>query len=67
MQITFKDDAVKQGQVWSNMDRKEFRIINITEIENRTWVHYINTKTGQEYSCYKESFESRFSPVLNRS
>ena len=67
MQIIFKENVVKEGYVWSGMDQKEFRIINITEIEDHTWVHYINIKTGQEYSCYKDSFEARFTPVTNRS
>lgn len=67
MQIIVKENAVKKSQVWSGRDRTEFRIIDITEIEDHTWVHYINIKTNQEYSCYKDSFEARFTPVLNRS
>lgn len=67
MQIVVKENVVKKEQVWSGIDQKEFRIIDVTEIEDHTWVHYINIKTSQEYSCYKDSFEARFTPVLNRS
>jgi hypothetical protein len=56
---------VEAGQIWESID-KEFRVIEIVEIERNTWVHYIQEKTGQEYSCYLESFVNRFKPVLNR-
>jgi len=56
---------LKEGQIW-NSSNTEFRIIKVINIDNNTWVHYINEKTGQEYSCYQESFVSRFNQVLNR-
>ena len=58
---------IESGQVWGTIDRKEFRVIDVVDVGNNTWVHYINEQTGQEYSCYKESFESRFTPLLNRN
>ena len=58
---------IKTGQLWESLDRKEFRVIDIVDVEGKTWVHYINQQTGQEHSCYEESFESRFTPVLNRN
>lgn len=57
---------VKSGQLWESIGGPEFRIINVTEVEDHTWVHYRNEKTGQEYSCYQESFVGRFSQVVNR-
>jgi len=58
---------IESGQIWGTVDRKEFRVIDVVDIDSKTWVHYINEHTGQEYSCYKESFESRFTQVLNRN
>lgn len=54
---------LKQGDLWASADQTKFRIINIVDVDNHTWVYYRNEKTGQEYSCYKESFEQRFSPT----
>jgi hypothetical protein len=58
---------IKTGQLWESLDRKEFRVIDIVNVEGNAWVHYINQQTGQEHSCYEESFKSRFNPVLNRN
>ena len=58
---------IESGQFWSTIDQKEFRVIDVVELGEHTWVHYINESTGVEYSCYKESFEARFQPISNRS
>ena len=58
---------IEPGQIWTTIDRKEFRVIDVVDVGNHTWVHYIDERTGHEYSCYKESFESRFAPILNRN
>ena len=56
---------VKQGSLWSGGDKK-FRVINIVEADGHTWVHYRDELKGwdqsqaKEYSCYLESFVSRF-------
>lgn len=55
---------VKQGSRWSTNDRKTFRVIEVVIIEGHVWIHYINEQTGNEYSCYRESFESRFTEIL---
>jgi hypothetical protein len=39
--------------------------MSIVEADSHVWVHYRTEKPGpsgtpQEYSCYQESFESRF-------
>ena len=56
---------IKNGSKWSGIDGKVFVVINIVEQNGHTWVHYRNDKpaengTPQEYSCYQESFLSRF-------
>ena len=53
----------KQGEVWVSSDHMRFRVIEVVKVDDHMWVYYRNEKTGQEYSCYQESFEQRFSPV----
>jgi len=56
---------VKEGQIWGNID-KEFKVVLIEQLEGNTWIHYVNEKTGQPYSCFEESFVTRFSQIVNR-
>jgi hypothetical protein len=56
---------VKTGSKWSGSDNTTiFRVIQVVEIEDHTWVHYIKENapedSNREYSCYEESFLSRF-------
>lgn len=53
---------VKQGTKWSSTDGKEFVVIHVIEKEDHTWVHYRENCRDEprEYSCYIESFLSRF-------
>ena len=57
---------IETGQIWEDIGNK-FRVIEVGSIDDHTWIHYKNQQTGQEYSCYQESFESRFKPILNRN
>lgn len=55
---------IKEGSQWQGSDfRKIFTVIHLVEIEGKTWVHYRDDE--REYSCYQESFEDRFKPILN--
>jgi len=56
---------VEKHQVWTS-NRDEFVVLQVIDLNGQTWVHYRNMKTGQEHSCYADSFELRFSPALNR-
>jgi hypothetical protein len=56
---------VKQGSKWiSNNGNDRYHVIHIIELEGHTWVHYIKENAPEdstrEYSCYIESFLSRF-------
>jgi hypothetical protein len=55
---------VKQGSRWGSPEGKEFVVIHVIEKEGHTWVHYRDNgkDENREYSCYVESFLSRFSP-----
>ena len=52
---------IKQGSRWTGGDRKVFTVISVVELEGHTWVHYRDDT--KEYSCYQESFLSRFTPL----
>lgn len=56
---------IKEGSKWSGNDGKVFIVLHTIEQDGHIWVHYRSEKitesgTPQEYSCYQESFESRF-------
>ncbi len=61
---------VTTGSVWGTSDGKRFRVISVTDIEGHTWVYYRqdfgyakSVSECKEYSCYLESFVSRFSQL----
>ena len=58
---------IKQGSKWDDGNGKVFRVIQVVEVEGHIWIHYINDhlleNQNREYSCYQESFLSRFTPL----
>ena len=48
---------------------KEFRVLSRTVLDGNIWIHYIRDdkdyKEINEYSCYEESFLSRFRQIPN--
>lgn len=56
-----KKTVLPGSRWWSGTD-KRFVVINVTEVEGNTWVHYRDEKGSEpkEYSCYLESFLDRF-------
>ena len=50
---------IKRGSLWTSADDKEFAVIDVVETDGHTWVHYRDTKTCKEFSCYEESFVFR--------
>jgi hypothetical protein len=60
---------IKEGSVWSGSDKK-FRVLSVVETNGHTWVHYREEPQRgkplselKEFSCYQESFLSRFNPI----
>ena len=57
---------VKEGSKWvSNSGSNDrFHVIHVIELQGHTWIHYIKENAPEdstrEYSCYEESFLSRF-------
>jgi hypothetical protein len=60
---------VKVGSKWVGNENHTFRVIQVVEIDGHTWVHYIKENapedSNREYSCYMESFLSRFREQSN--
>ena len=57
---------IKQGSCWTGSDHnKKFVVINEIVIEGVVWVHYRDAvgDPPKEYSCYRESFLSRFTAL----
>ena len=59
---------IKEGSKWWAGCDKKFVVLHVIEQDGHTWVHYRDEKNRlsesgpREYSCYVESFLSRFSP-----
>ena len=56
---------VKKGSKWWTSEGKKFVIIDEVVIEGLVWIHYREAEGDppKEFSCYKESFMSRFTPL----
>ena len=58
--------AITVGSRWGASNSKQFIVLSIVTIEGYTWVHYReddNKENSKEYSCYLDSFLSRFSEL----
>jgi hypothetical protein len=64
---------VETGSRWWDGRGTYFHVLDVLDIEGKTWVHYIKEGnmsherlSGEnEYSCYVESFVSRFTRVTD--
>jgi len=56
---------VKEGSRWWSAEGKKFHVIHRIELEGHIWIHYISEdkENPKEYSCYEESFLSRFTQL----
>ena len=58
---------VKVGSKWVGNENNIFRVIHVIELDGHTWIHYIKDNApedlNREYSCYEESFLSRYREV----
>lgn len=55
----------KVGSTWWSNDGKKFHVMAVIELEGHVWVHYEqdNVKAPREFSCYLESFLSRYTEI----
>ena len=58
---------VRDGSKWSGSDGRVFVVINTAVLEEHRWIYYRAEQPVDghpaEYSCYEESFLSRFTPL----
>jgi hypothetical protein len=56
---------IKKDSRWWTSEGKKFVVIDEIVIEGVAWVHYRDGlgDPPKEYSCYRESFLQRFSPL----
>ena len=58
---------IKEGSKWVGNGDSIFRVIDVIKLEDHTWIHYIKENaledSNREYSCYEESFLSRFREI----
>ncbi len=57
---------IKQGSRWVGGGyRQVFIVLSVVHTDGAIWVHYRdeNGDPPREYSCYKDSFLSRFTPL----
>jgi hypothetical protein len=58
---------VKNGSRWDGASSGVFVVIGSMVIEGKEWIYYRAEKPKdhmpEEFSCYKESFLSRFRPL----
>ena len=50
---------------WTSTDSTEFKVTNVVDKEDGTWVYYTNPATGQEYNCLIGAFLQRFRQDTN--
>ena len=57
-------EQIKLGSKWGSVD-KTFVVIGVVEQLGHIWIHYREDigPEPKEYSCYMESFVSRFRPL----
>jgi hypothetical protein len=58
---------IKSGSRWWASNGEQFVVLATPTIDGNDWVYYraekLKNEEVREYSCYKESFLSRFSPL----
>jgi hypothetical protein len=58
---------IERGSIWSSVNGRTFQVITEVHIEGNDWVHYrridSEIEEPKEFSCYKESFLSRFTKL----
>lgn len=55
----------KDGSLWTGYDGNNFRVLKTDKVDGHTWIYYIKegNNNQREYSCYVESFLSRFREI----
>jgi len=58
--------TIKIGSRWTSSDHTKFIVLHEVEVDGHIWIHYREELgDAREYSCYKDSFLSRFTAHVN--
>jgi len=52
---------------FTSQDGKIFTVEEVVQVDQKLWVYYNNSKTGEKYSCLLDAFSERFKPLENES
>ena len=52
------------GSTWWGGHTQRFIVTDISQDKTNTWIHYKDLNSTKEFSCYLESFLSRFMEIL---
>lgn len=55
---------IKLNSCWCDREGKKFTVLQTAILNDNIWIQYRNEQ-GREFSCYEESFISRFTENLN--
>ena len=59
--------VIQNGSRWYGTDGRVFVVIHTTSVDGHDWVYYRSEQPidhlPKEFSCYQESFISRFNPL----
>ena len=59
---------IEVGDSYKDVNGKKFVVVHLVQdLAGHNWVHYRNQQTGDEYSCWEESFLERFSKDISYS
>jgi hypothetical protein len=60
LKATEPERPPKRGSIWGSADMIKFRVIEIVYADDNVWVHYLRLTDNKEFSCFVDSFVSRF-------
>jgi hypothetical protein len=60
-------EKIEAGSIWSSAGGVHFCVISEVHVDDHDWIYYRmidkETEEAKEFSCYKDSFLSRFYQV----
>ena len=66
-QLTLNKDMkqIKIGSRWTTSASIVFKVSNVINNDQETWIQYDNVNTGITYNCLVDAFLQRFTETVN--
>ena len=58
------NQQIKLNSCWCDGEGRKFTVLQTAILNDNIWIHYRNEQ-GREFSCFQESFISRFTENSN--